>query len=158
MPINTKEIAAIVDTGGGRVPEGRHVVTCTKGVEDATNAKGDIWELEYQTATGGAVKDKLRWYGGAMGRSRKAVEAFFPAYQSQENVGAADLIAKRAAIDVVHREFQSDRDGKTHVVAEVEFGYHALTGAEAEQQAAASQAAKATVRPLFGGAAAPAAG
>ena len=157
MPINTREIAAIPDSGG-RVAEGRHVVTCTKGVEDASNAKGDIWELEYQTATGGTVKDKLRWYGGAMGRSRKAVEAFFPTYQSQENVGAADLIAKRAAIDVVHREFQSDRDGKTHVVAEVEFGYHALTGAEAEQQQAASQAAKATVRPLFGGAAAPAAG
>ena len=142
MPFITKEVAAIEDSGG-RVPEGRHVVTCIKGTEDQAQ-KGEIWSLEYKTVDGGIVKDKLRWYGGALGRCKKVVETFYPDYLKQEHIGAADLEGKRAAIDVVHREF-TGTDGKEHVVAEVEFGYHLLTGDAAQ----ASEQGKAAVRSLF---------
>ena len=113
MPINTREIAAIPDSGG-RVAEGRHVVTCTKGVSrTATNTKGDIWELDIPDRHRRQRQGQAALVRRRDGPQQEGVEAFFPTYQSQENVGAADLIAKRAAIDVVHREFQSDRDGKT---------------------------------------------
>lgn len=147
MPFLSREVAAIEDSGG-QVPEGTHVVTCIAGVE-TQQQKGEVWEMQYKCSAG-IIKDKLRWYGGAMGRSKKAVEAFFPGYQQQEQVGAKDLEGRSAEVDVVHREFTSDRDGKQHKVAEIEFGYRALTPAK-QQAAQDSGGGTAAVRSLFGG-------
>ena len=157
MPFKAGEVAGIEDSGG-MLAEGRYVVTVTRAYEDDVN-NVPVWHLEMQTTTGQSVKDRLFWSPKAMIRGKLACQAFGVDLESDpEAVISAEMLAGRSCeVEIEHHEGEG-RDGKQRMFSGVPFrGYHALTAAQANAQAQASTQAKAAVRPLFGGAAAPAA-
>ena len=111
-----------------------------------------------KATTGHTIEDELFWSPKAMIRGKLACEAFGVDLESDPNaeIGAASLVGKTCEVEVEDRKWTGN-DGKEHDGYRVTFrGYHALTAAQAATQQQASQQAKAQVRPLCGGAAAPA--
>ena len=149
MPFRAGEVNAIEDKGG-LVPEGRYVATVTAGIETVKNGV-EQWELTMTTTAGHTIKDNLTWSEKAMLRGKLACLALGIDLESDPEavIGAANLVGRQCEVEIEHHEGEG-RDGKKRMFHGVPFrGYHALTAAQQQQAAQASEQGKAAVRSLF---------